>query len=277
MFKPIFSLILVISISFFSIISTAGQRDDAVAAVKVFKETRGSQYVYTYEVTNRGTVPIIGFSVGFDYYRGDTQFSGAHPQLIKSPQLWEGNVISLESSDKYEIAWDITSQLGTIAGGQSVTGFQIISDRDYNLFSNAYWTVIISGAPTRASSRLQLVQGPPPDTLPPNISVTLSPNVVWPPNKRMVPITATIIASDNKDASPTIRLVSIECNDCDNAVNDIANAAYGTDDRQFMLRADRIGLNKAGRVYTVTYSATDSAGNIGTSTATVTIPHDRRK
>lgn len=277
MFKSFLSLILATALLSLPVISAAGQRDDAVASVKVFKEIRGLQYVYTYEVTNRGTVPIIGFSVGFDYYRGDSQFSGDHPQLIKSPQLWEGNVITLESSDRYEIAWDITSQPGAIAGNQSVTGFQIISDRDYSLFSNANWTVIISGAPTRASSRLQLVQGPPPDTVPPYISVTLSPNVIWPPNKRMVPITATVIASDNKDATPTIRLISIECNDCDSAVNDIANATFGTDDRQFMLRADRIGHSKTGRVYTITYSATDSAGNVGTGTATVTVPHDRRK
>lgn len=259
------------------LMSTAGQRDDDIAVVKVYKEIRGSQYVYTYEVTNRGTTPIISFSVGFDYYRGDSQLSGSLPSLIRSPQLWEGGVVALESSDRYEVSWDISLPGNGIVGGGTAAGFQIITDRDEPKFTNASWTVIIVGAPTRASSRLQFVQGPAPDTLPPVVSVILSPSTIWPPSKKMISITATVVATDNKDAQPVVRLLSIECNECNDPINDIADAAIGTNDRQFLLRADRVGRGKAGRIYTITYSATDNAGNIGIGSATVTIPHDRRK
>jgi hypothetical protein len=32
-----------------------------------------------------------------------------------------------------------------------------------------------------------------------------------------------------------------------------------------------------GRIYTITYRATNACGNTATKTATVTVPHDRRK
>ena len=44
-----------------------------------------------------------------------------------------------------------------------------------------------------------------------------------------------------------------------------------------MLRAEREGKNKAGRIYTITYSATDGSGNKTTASATVTVPHDERE
>ena len=41
------------------------------------------------------------------------------------------------------------------------------------------------------------------------------------------------------------------------------------------VRSTRAGTNKAGRVYTITIRATDLAGNVTTSTQTVTVPHDQ--
>jgi hypothetical protein len=96
------------------------------------------------------------------------------------------------------------------------------------------------------------------DTTAPELSVTLSPAVVTEARKQMVTITATISTSDNADASPTITLVSITSNQ-PLKNGDIAGAAFGTDDRTFAVRAEQTG--KDDRVYTVTYRATDHAGN----------------
>ena len=49
------------------------------------------------------------------------------------------------------------------------------------------------------------------------------------------------------------------------------------DTKFHMLRAKREGKNKAGRIYTITYSATDGSGNKATASATVTVPHDQGK
>jgi hypothetical protein len=43
------------------------------------------------------------------------------------------------------------------------------------------------------------------------------------------------------------------------------------------LAAKSAGTNLAGRIYTVTYSATDASGNKATASATVTVPHDQGK
>lgn len=50
-----------------------------------------------------------------------------------------------------------------------------------------------------------------------------------------------------------------------------AQALFGTDDRQFLLRARSPTATGPGRVYTITYSATDWAGNKTFSTAKVLV------
>jgi len=43
------------------------------------------------------------------------------------------------------------------------------------------------------------------------------------------------------------------------------------DERNFRLRAERSGSGK-GRIYTITYRATDLAGNIATASTSVAVP-----
>jgi len=49
----------------------------------------------------------------------------------------------------------------------------------------------------------------------------------------------------------------------------------GTDDRNFLLRAQRNGTG-TGRVYTVRHRATDASGNATFPTGAVPVPHDQR-
>jgi len=115
------------------------------------------------------------------------------------------------------------------------------------------------------------------DTVAPTLTVALSPNVLWPPNHRLVNISARLSSGDACDASPTLRLKSITSNEPDNGTGDgdtafdIQGAGYGSDDRSFRMRAERKG-NGCGRVYTVTYEAVDDSGNTNTQTATVGVP-----
>src|SRR5262249_13904447 len=97
------------------------------------------------------------------------------------------------------------------------------------------------------------------DTTPPKLSVSVSPARLSPPSHKLIPITATIVPTDTCDASPVVRLVSITSNEPDNGLgdgdqpDDIQQAAFDTDDRQFLLRKERGGTGP-GRVYTITYS-----------------------
>jgi endo-1,4-beta-xylanase len=116
------------------------------------------------------------------------------------------------------------------------------------------------------------------DTTPPNLSVSVSPAQLFPSNHKLVAITVTIVATDTCDANPVVRLVSITSNEPDNGIGDgdkpqdIQGATFGADDRQFLLRNERSGTGP-GRVYTITYSATDASGNTTVRQATVTVPH----
>jgi hypothetical protein len=116
------------------------------------------------------------------------------------------------------------------------------------------------------------------DVTAPTLTVRLSPDALWPPNRTLRSIVAIVEVSDDFDPAPQVTLVSVVSNEGAGGVEpDVFGAELGTDDRAFALRAERSGRAKAGRVYSVTYRATDAAGNTTLVSADVTVPHDRRK
>jgi hypothetical protein len=116
------------------------------------------------------------------------------------------------------------------------------------------------------------------DTVAPEIAVTVIPSVLWPANHALRAVTATVTVTDRCDPSATFRLVSITSSEPDeglgdgDAPGDIQDAAVGTPDTVFALRAERSGLGP-GRTYTIVYRATDGAGNARDVAASVAVPH----
>jgi len=107
------------------------------------------------------------------------------------------------------------------------------------------------------------------DSEAPQLSVTLSPSVLSPANNKMLTVTATITVTDSADPNPAITLVSITIGGGDNGKkDDIEDAAIGSDDRSFRLRAEKV---KGGRVYTIVYRATDRSGNFREVTREVVV------
>jgi hypothetical protein len=114
------------------------------------------------------------------------------------------------------------------------------------------------------------------DVTPPEFSLSVEPNVLWPVNHKMVGIVPTFTMSDNCDESPEVMLVSITVNDS----NDGIGGGHTDDDIQIdegniYLRAERSGTG-TGRVYMITYQAVDDSNNVAADSATVTVPHDSR-
>ena len=148
------------------------------------------------------------------------------------------------------------------------------------------FTRIARDFPTRFAAQVARERA---DVTPPDLVIAASPGTLWPPNHNLEPITVAVSVNDDTDPTPTVTLVSITCSDSGGQqkgqggqsaspgcnAEDIADAAYGSDDREFRLRAERLGFG-SGRVYTITYSATDAAGNTATKTITVMVPHDQR-
>jgi len=123
------------------------------------------------------------------------------------------------------------------------------------------------------------------DTTAPELALTVSPTVMWPPNHNLIPIDVTALATDICDADPSVELILIESSEGDLA--DTYDPAIDTTevvgrkggdiqivDGQLYLRAERSG-NSDGRIYTIHYRATDASGNSTTETATVTVPHNQ--
>ncbi|MDQ0875305.1 hypothetical protein QFZ77_003964 [Paenibacillus sp. V4I3] len=111
------------------------------------------------------------------------------------------------------------------------------------------------------------------DKATPTLSIALDKTTLWPANKKLVTVTASVYALDDMSQIDSIVLTSITSNE-KVELDDIQDANYGTFDTSFRLRAERTGKS-SGRVYTITYMATDKAGNKAIATATVKVPHDQ--
>ena len=119
------------------------------------------------------------------------------------------------------------------------------------------------------------------DSTPPEISVTLDPDILWPPNHKMAEIKASVTVTDGADPSPYWELFSVLSNESEVGPGrkhypDIMEHETGTPDTEFQLRAERLGTG-GGRIYTITYRAIDASGNSMEEEATVVVPHDMGK
>jgi hypothetical protein len=116
------------------------------------------------------------------------------------------------------------------------------------------------------------------DKEPPKLNVSVTPNTLWPPNHQMVEIKVNMTVSDNVDPNPIVKLESITSNEGQNVQGD-GNTSTDIEVKpngQVFLRAERSG-NGTGRLYTLTYTARDAAGNTTQATAQVKVPRNQGK
>jgi HYR domain len=115
------------------------------------------------------------------------------------------------------------------------------------------------------------------DTTPPVISsASASPNVLWPPNHRLVPVTIAVSASDVCSPTVSCKIISVTSNEPVNAPGS-GNTAPDwqiTGNNTVNLRAERSGGGN-GRIYRLTVQCTDPSGNHATKTVRVNVPHDQ--
>jgi hypothetical protein len=168
-----------------------------------------------------------------------------------------------DAGDTLSYVW--TDQANSVVGTTAVV--QLTATLGVHSYS---LTVTDTGGLTSTAATNVTVQ----DTTPPTLSVALSPNYLWPPNHKLVQITASVATSDTCDANPRVQLVSITSSESNDS-NDIqavggGQVAFGTDVRSFLLRAERNSSSNP-RVYTVTYRTTDASGNAKLASAQVVV------
>jgi hypothetical protein len=115
------------------------------------------------------------------------------------------------------------------------------------------------------------------DTIAPTLSPVSSVTMIWPPNGEMTPVSVSANAADNSGAVPSIGVtVASSEPEGDEIDYEITGVDQATGVISLLLRAERLG-NAGGRIYIITVTATDQAGNSTDSIIEVRVPHDQRK
>lgn len=278
--------------------------------VLVYGEHQGNNLVYHYTVINNGTVGFNNFTVGSEY---DPAQKETWPELAKlplgwrygkkgeigteilldpastaQPTGWAPSVYGAQDSGFFYLEWSTAplDQTKGIEPGQTLSGFSVAvpKGKDPDLipmpagselkYLNGHFTVGLYSKTEGFKDVHGALERQ--DTTPPVLNVTVTPANLWPPNGKPVPITVNLSVKDDYDPAPEVKLESIIANET-LGTSDITGAQVGTDDRAFALVATRDGTNKAGRIYIITYSATDASGNKAIATANVVVPHDQGK
>jgi hypothetical protein len=138
-------------------------------------------------------------------------------------------------------------------GGDQTQLASTITLRIYDLVLGVYkFTLLVTDASglSAMDNIIVTVQ----DTVLPEITASLTPNMLWPSNHTLKEVHASVIATDACDSNPRIELKSVISNDPDNSKgdgntsDDIQGDGLGTADFNFWLRSERKGRD-SGRLY----------------------------
>jgi hypothetical protein len=113
------------------------------------------------------------------------------------------------------------------------------------------------------------------DCEPPVVAdIAASPEVLWPPNRRMEAVTVRVVATDNCRLTGC-RIISVTSSEPTPGRGSGSQTRDWqiTGDLTVNLKAERSGTG-TGRVYSITVECTDDAGNASITVAHVTVPHD---
>ncbi|WP_059173533.1 S8 family serine peptidase [Bacillus sp. FJAT-27445] len=112
------------------------------------------------------------------------------------------------------------------------------------------------------------------DKTAPILKATVDKAELFPPNNKFEKIKVTLAYSDAVSGIESVVLESIKVNDLKYNNDGIQDATYGTQDVEFSLRASK-NSDDSSRIYTITYIATDKAGNTTKATTTVIVPKNK--
>jgi hypothetical protein len=116
------------------------------------------------------------------------------------------------------------------------------------------------------------------DVTPPRITASATPQTLWPPIGQMVIVTISGTITDTGsgvNASTTAYAVTDEYGLIQPSGGPITLGEHGSYSFTIPLQAARRGNDRDGRQYTITVSAQDEAGNLGSAFTRVIVPHDQ--
>ncbi len=240
-----------------------GQLTSATPAGQYLKVEAG------FKITQGEISPIL-YDITVDR-RNQPPVAEAGPHQTVEMSSCQGASVTLDGSGSYDPDGDALTYTWTENGTIVANGVNPVLNLPYG--SHTLTLTVDDGKGGTATDDVVIDVV---DTTAPTLTVALNPRVLWPPNHKYTTIAPAVTAGDACAAALSVQLLSATSNEPDNGlgdgdtVNDIVINSDGT----LSLRAERSGKG-SGRVYTVTYQATDIAGNTTVSTATVSVPHNR--
>ncbi|MDQ0871556.1 pectin methylesterase-like acyl-CoA thioesterase/lysophospholipase L1-like esterase [Paenibacillus sp. V4I3] len=169
--------------------------------------------------------------------------------------------------------------VATITPSEAVTVINNGGSTSYTFTANGSFTFEFVDAAGNVGSATATVSNI--DTIAPTLILIPDKQTLSTANHKLVTVSMSVYGQDEGAGVSTIVLTSITSNEPDDGLGDgdtagdIAGAEIGTFDTEFQLRAERSGKGQ-GRIYLITYTITDLAGNQTTATAEVTVPHDNK-
>ena len=226
----------------------------------------GNSFTYTVLLTNHGPddaddvvfsdVPPAGVTfTSCSSTVGSCTISGGGASLNLGT-LADGNAVTIT----IQATLSATAADGTLANTPSVTSDTPDPDTTNNSGSAA--SAIITAIA---------------DKTPPAIVISANPLSLWPPNGKMVPVTISGTITDT-DSGVNLSSGSFAVSDEYGTVQPAGPFTINPDGTYLFtvnLEASRRGSDKDGRQYTISVFAKDNAGNLGSSSIIVTVPHDQ--
>ncbi|MGB9094071.1 MAG: hypothetical protein WCB93_08140 [Gallionella sp.] len=253
-----------------------------LAVVGVYAQHAADKIVYHYRVTNNSQQNITAVTIGHDDQNdgnpnndvnelaslpsGWTAKLGIPSTSSNGPTGWRVSVVAPEDNVAHAIAWEpLNDHSPQVHTGQTINRMSISLDKADSSYLSGHALVTFDNEGKPATVTVPINQL---DITPPSLTVILSPDTIVSQTGKLLPVKASFILKDDYDRFPAIRLESITANEFLEP-GDIRDASYGLDDRYFKLLAESRSMG--GRVYTVTYSATDASGNQAIASAMVTV------
>ena len=162
-------------------------------------------------------------------------------------------------------ASDNLTPVGSLVITQSPAAGTVVGPGTHNI---TVTVTDLAGNSRSCTTVFKVVDGTPPDVT----NVSANPSTLSQPNHKMRDVTVNYQTADNCGAGVTCTL-SVTSNEPVNGADDGDTAPdwVVVDAHHVRLRAERSGSG-TGRVYTITITCTDGAGNITTRTTTVSVP-----
>ena len=170
-----------------------------------------------------------------------------------------------------QVIWTVDgtpSQTNNIPSGGTITASNVTFTANFGLGEHVVVVSVSNGQtqPVTCSTTVTVRDMRPPRIL----NIVATPNVLWPPNHRLIPVNLMVEAVDNCDPSPVTRVTNVTSDEPQNPLDPDWEI---TGEHSLNLRAERLGKGQ-GRIYTIVVECKDMSGNVSTASVDVTVPHN---